>query len=141
MTRLTWEDLINPTDHDDVLAERDRAYAEQRAMIEAIRGTIADVPRSARRYTPRVAPQPEPEPEPEPAPPPPTVSMDHYWTAERVIRLRNALKMSQREMAEVLRVQKGTVSRWEIGIRTPRHGTVKDELLALEQRVKARDAA
>jgi DNA-binding XRE family transcriptional regulator len=135
MLPKTWEDLINPTDHDDVLAERDRAYAEQRAMIEAIRGTIADVPRSARRYTPRVAPEPEPEPAP------PTVSMDHYWTAERVLRLRNALKMSQREMAEVLRVKKGAISRWETGIRTPRHGTVKDELLALEQRVKARDAA
>ena len=128
----TWEDRLNPASCAPEVAANAAAWREQQAMIEAIRNTIADVPRTKRRYTPA------PKPKPVPVPKPKAVKIENDWPQDRVMRLRKDLQMSQRELADVLRVRKNTVSRWELGLRSPKHGAVKDELLALEQRVKAR---
>ena len=121
----TWEDLINPTDHNEVLAERDRAYAEQRAMIEAIRGTIPAEGRTGWRQPKVLVTVATPR--------------NDQWTFTRIGLLRTKLGWSQDRFAREIGAGQRTVSEWEQGKYRPKRVVHLERLHALEQQVKERD--
>ena len=109
----TWEDALNPCGHADVLADRARALAEQRAAIAALRGTIPDIIPATRRQRARMSP----------------------WTAFRIRQLRAAIgpKCSQQVMANELGVSEGTYRNWESGYTRPGNVEHLEKLNALAQ--------
>lgn len=118
----TWEDLINPAGHNDVLAEHARAMAEQRAAMEAIRGTIVEPPPLIRPH--RAQP----------------VDLNAVLTADRIKAIRASLGLSQDRMARELGVQQKTYADWELGVSTPRRVHCRVDLLALERLAQEREA-
>jgi DNA-binding XRE family transcriptional regulator len=122
MTR-TWEDHINPTGHDDVLIEQRRHLAEQRAAIDALRGTIPDcVPLWRRHRTDTTAADGE------------------RLSGERIKAIRTALGLSQDKMAWEIGVNQKTYCAWENGVNQPRQVVHRRDLLALERQAKERVA-
>ena len=107
----TWEDALNPCGHADVLADRARALAEQRAVLEAVRGVHAgDVPLTRRHRTARSP-----------------------WTAARIKALRDAVGCNQQVMADELGVCLRTYQYWESGFTRPGTTDQLERLNALAQ--------
>jgi DNA-binding XRE family transcriptional regulator len=122
MITARWEDRINPSGHDDVLAARDAALAEQRAAIAALRDGSADEPPPIRRQR-QVSDVPASE-----------------WTPERIKAIRVALNLSQDRMAKEVGVAQKTLSEWETGKYRPRLVQHRNRLAELEQIAKERVA-
>lgn len=107
----TWENMLNPAECSDVIAQRDAAYAEQRAAIAALRGTIPDIIPVTRRQRARMSP----------------------WTAFRIRQLRAAVGCNQQVMADELGVCIRTYQYWESGFTRPGTTDQLERLNALAQ--------
>jgi len=88
-----WEDAIAPTDISDVIAARDAALAEQRALVLALRSDGL-----AYGDGPAYAPQ---------------------WTSAAVLDLRERLGLSRQEMGERIGYSDSAIGFWERGQSKP----------------------
>ena len=122
----TWEDALNPCGHADVLAERDRALAEQRAVLESVRGTIPPSmpslfqPGGAAPLTTSYVPD------------------DRPWTHTRIGLIRVKLGLTQDQIAREIGVGQKTYQAWEVGRYKPRQVIHRVRLAELEQMIRER---